>query len=90
MAGAKGVIVACAAGGTSRGTRNFPTGKSSRSLIVSALLVQAGLVAPSNVVHLAGGLNAYFKEGLPGEGEGEWEDRSGRTAPPPGWEEPAE
>ena len=77
---AAGVIVACAAGGTLRKTVNFPSGQASRSLFAAeALLTNAGLDA-QRVVHLRGGLAAWFADGYPGEGdEDAWEARKGRT-----------
>ena len=77
---AAGVIVACAAGGMLRKTINFPMGQASRSLFAAeALLTNAGLDA-QRVVHLRGGLAAWFADGLPGEGdEDAWEARKGRT-----------
>jgi hypothetical protein len=77
---AAGVIVCCAAGGTLRKTVNFPSGQASRSLFAAeALLTNAGLDA-QRVVHLRGGLAAWFADGYPGEGdEAAWEARKGRT-----------
>ncbi len=76
---AQGVIVACAAGGTLRPTTNFPAGQASRSLFAAELLLTRGGLDASRVVHLRGGLAAWFKDGLQGEGEGAWDARKGRA-----------
>lgn len=77
---ANGVILACAFGGTLRGTVNFPEGQSSRSLMAAARLLQAtGAQQATNVAHLRGGLTAWFDADLPGEGtSGEWDARMGK------------
>ena len=77
---AAGAIVACSAGGTLRKTQNFPAGQASRSLKAAYLLLtQAGLPA-ERVLHLQGGLSAWFSAGLDGEGDvGVWEARRGRV-----------
>ena len=77
---AAGVIVACAAGGTLRPTTNFPAGQASRSLFAAATLLGSGALPRDRVVHLQGGLSAWFKAGRPGEGAGEeWDVRKGRV-----------
>jgi rhodanese-related sulfurtransferase len=75
---ASGVIVACASGGTLRTTQNWPAGQASRSLFAVEALLKAGLER-GRVLHLRGGLAAWFADGLPGEGDGEWATRKGRT-----------
>jgi len=82
---AKGVIVACAEGGTLEPTYpSFPTGKTSRSLVAAYLLLEEGTVQSKRVVHLQGGLNAWFRADLPGDGEEEWtfDARTPSEAPP--------
>lgn len=76
---AAGVIVACAAGGTLRPTTNFPAGQASRSLFAAELLLTKAGLDPQRVVHLRGGLSAWFRDGLAGEGMGEWDARKGRA-----------
>ena len=78
---AAGVVVACAAGGTLRPTTNFPTGQASRSLLAAAALLSQGadVLPPSRVVHLQGGVAAWRKEGMPAEGEADWDARKGRV-----------
>ncbi|XWS50299.1 hypothetical protein CRYUN_Cryun12cG0076300 [Craigia yunnanensis] len=60
------IIVACTSGGTMKPSQNLPEGQQSRSLIAAYLLVLNGY---KNVFHLEGGLNTWFKEGLPSESE---------------------
>ncbi|KAK3271944.1 hypothetical protein CYMTET_19732 [Cymbomonas tetramitiformis] len=82
--GCKGIIVACAFGGTLVKSFHFPEGKESRSLRAAARIAKelntAGLSATekTRVLHLKGGLNQYFLQGGDGEGEGsEFEPRVG-------------
>ena len=79
--GAKGVIVACAAGGTLRGTTNFPDGQASRSLLAARELLRLEAVARGQlaVAHLQGGISAWVAAGGAGEGTGEWSARKGRV-----------
>jgi hypothetical protein len=77
---APGAIVACAAGGTLRPTTNFPAGQASRSLLAAQALLASGALPAARLVHLQGGLAAWFKAG--GEGEGDattWDARKGRV-----------
>ncbi|PKI76410.1 rhodanese-like domain-containing protein 14, chloroplastic [Punica granatum] len=60
------IIVACSAGGTMKPSQNLPEGQQSRSLIAAYFLVLNGY---TNVFHLEGGLNTWFKEGLPAVSE---------------------
>ncbi|XP_071929349.1 rhodanese-like domain-containing protein 14, chloroplastic isoform X1 [Coffea arabica] len=60
------IIVACSSGGTMKPSQSLPEGQQSRSLIAAYLLVLNGY---SNVYHLEGGLNTWFKEGLPAASE---------------------
>jgi len=68
---APGVIVACAAGGTLRKTTNFPSGQASRSLFAAEALISNAGLDPKQVVHLRGGLAAWFADGGAGEGGSE-------------------
>jgi hypothetical protein len=79
--GAKGVIVACAAGGTLRGTTNFPYGQASRSLMAARELLRLEAVARGQlaVAHLQGGISAWVSAGGAGDGTGEWTVRKGRV-----------
>lgn len=71
--GARGVILACAEGGTLEPTYpSFPNGKTSRSLVAAYLLLKDGVVPQKKVVHMEGGLNAWFRADLPGDGPAEW------------------
>jgi len=84
--GAKGVILACNSGGTIRPTTNFPQGQASRSLLAASIAMRNPELGSLPIKHLQGGLNTWFRAGLPGEGEaGEWEDTSGRTPYVPGF-----
>jgi rhodanese-related sulfurtransferase len=75
-----GVIVACASGGTLRKTVNFPAGQASRSLFAAEALLRLPGMEPQRVLHLRGGLAAWFADGMDGEGSEEaWEARKGRT-----------
>lgn len=58
------VIVACSFGGTTKPSQNFTEGKESRSLIAAYVLARAGY---SNVLHLDGGLQTWFREDFPVE-----------------------
>lgn len=84
---APGVVLACAAGGSLRKTTNFPSGQASRSLRAAYLLACAPAdgddhVPAGRVRHLAGGLSAWFSQGLPGEGDAQvWDARRGRVPP---------
>jgi hypothetical protein len=80
-AGAKGVILACAAGGTLRGTTNFPDGQASRSLMAARELLRLEDVSKGRlaVAHLQGGVSAWVAAGNAGEGTGEWSARKGRV-----------
>jgi len=79
--GAKGAILACAAGGTLRPTTNFPDGQASRSLMAARELLglEAGAKGTLPVAHLQGGISAWVAAGEPGEGSGEWSARKGRV-----------
>jgi len=72
--------------------RAVPNGQASRSLFAAeALLAKAGL-DPGRVVHLRGGLSAWFAAGNPGEGDEEaWNARKGRTPAVggPAWDQDA-
>ena len=80
-AGAKGIIIACASGGTLRGTTNFPDGQASRSLMAARELLRLEAVARGQlaVAHLQGGISAWVAAGGAGEGTGEWSARKGRV-----------
>mmetsp|Transcript_14193 Transcript_14193/g.40233 ORF Transcript_14193/g.40233 Transcript_14193/m.40233 type:complete len:310 (+) Transcript_14193:111-1040(+) len=68
--GAKGVVVCCAEGGNMTPTQNLTQGVAARSLVAAyRLLTETDI---TNVVHLKGGINAWFRAGLPGAGECEW------------------
>merc|ERR1719183_1618840 len=70
---AKGVILACAEGGSLEASfPSFKTGKMSRSLVAAYQLLEAGVAPAKTTVHLQGGLNAWFRADLPGEGPEEW------------------
>jgi rhodanese-related sulfurtransferase len=77
------VIVACGSGGTMTETDNFPIGQASRSLLAAAELMpflKDGGKGSVRIMHLRGGLNAWFRDG--GEGEGEkdaWDDTSSKV-----------
>jgi rhodanese-related sulfurtransferase len=74
------VILACEAGGTPFATPNFPTGKASRSLKACWKLIYSGALPAERVMHLSGGVLAWFKEGLPMEGENDYDtSKAGRT-----------
>ncbi|KAL4526902.1 hypothetical protein Ndes2526A_g01326 [Nannochloris sp. 'desiccata'] len=74
------VILACEAGGTPFATPNFPTGKASRSLKACWKLIYSGALPAERVMHLSGGVLAWFKEGLPMQGENEYDtSKAGRT-----------
>lgn len=76
----KVVILACEAGGTPFATPNFPTGKASRSLKACWKLIYSGALPAERVMHLSGGVLAWFKEGLPMQGENEYDtSKAGRT-----------
>eukprot|EP00270_Netrium_digitus_P014184 TRINITY_DN4784_c0_g1_i1.p1 TRINITY_DN4784_c0_g1~~TRINITY_DN4784_c0_g1_i1.p1 ORF type:complete len:273 (+),score=41.16 TRINITY_DN4784_c0_g1_i1:109-819(+) len=60
------IIVACSPGGTLKPSQNFPEGKESRSLIAAYALTLGGF---KSVLHIEGGLTAWFREGLPVEGD---------------------
>jgi len=73
MAKARGVIVACSEGGDMTPQfPSFPNGKTSRSLEAAYEMLESGVGKQPNFVHLEGGLNAWFRAGLPGEGE-QWQ-----------------
>lgn len=76
---AAGVILACASGGSLRPTANFPAGQASRSLTACRTLLQSRALPAERVVHLRGGLAAWFKGGREAGGEGDWSARKGRT-----------
>lgn len=57
------------AGGTMVPSANFPTGKSSRSLLACYEVLARGLADSSKVAHLDGGILAYYRADLPIEGE---------------------
>ena len=73
------VVVACASGGTMTETDNFPVGQASRSLLAAAELMSSGKFSKTKFFHMKGGLNAWFKAGLPGEGASDkgYDDKSG-------------
>jgi rhodanese-related sulfurtransferase len=74
------VILACEAGGTPFATPNFPTGKASRSLKACWKLLYSGAFNKERVMHLSGGVLAWYNAGLPMEGENEYDTtRAGRT-----------
>lgn len=62
------IIVACAMGGTLKSTPSLLEGKESRSLIAAYLLVVEGF---TKIAHLEGGVQAWFREGLPAVAETE-------------------
>ncbi|KAK3280979.1 hypothetical protein CYMTET_11209 [Cymbomonas tetramitiformis] len=69
----RGVIVTCSEGGSLDASYpSFPYGKSSRSLDALYRLLQNDIVTPKNAVHMAGGLNGWFRADLPGDGPEEW------------------
>lgn len=72
------VIVACEAGGGPFATSTFPTGKASRSLKAAWKLLHTGVLPPERVLHLDGGVLAWFQAGLPMEGTYDTA-RAGRT-----------
>lgn len=81
VAGAeKVVILACEAGGSPLATSTFPTGKASRSLKAAWKLLHTGVLPAERVVHLDGGVLAWYKAGLRMEGNLEYDpSKAGRT-----------
>ena len=77
-AGDKIVILACEAGGSSSATSTFPTGKASRSLKAAWKLLHNGTLPVERVLHLDGGVLAWYKAGLQMEGEYD-ASKAGRT-----------
>jgi len=74
------VILACEAGGTPFATPNFPTGKASRSLKACWKLMYSGVLPAERVMHLSGGVLGWYKEGLPMQGEKEYDtSKAGKT-----------
>lgn len=69
VAGGKGVITMCEAGGTLTPTPNFPVGKSSRSFQAAFKVMFEGLVPAAQVKHMEGGVYGWYKSGLPFDGE---------------------
>lgn len=77
--GAKGVVLCCASGGTLASSPNFPAGQASRSLFAAARLLDAGVDV--EMLHLAGGLNVFFRERGEDAGDGtaeKWDSTAGR------------
>ena len=67
----------------------FPAGQASRSLLAAADLIESGEFDSVKFLHLSGGLNAWFKDDLEGEGEGEsYSDKSGSVPFVPGYSVP--
>jgi rhodanese-related sulfurtransferase len=74
------VILTCEAGGTPFATPNFPTGKASRSLKACWKLIYSNTFPADRVMHLSGGVLAWYREGLPMDGESEYDTaKAGRT-----------
>ena len=78
-AGKRGVVFIDGEGGSLETSSVRPNGTVSRSLLAAAALLSQTPFAGA-VLHLEYGLNAWFAEGLPGEGSGEGWVPSGRTA----------
>jgi rhodanese-related sulfurtransferase len=65
------IILGCQSGGTMKPSPSLADGQQSRSLIAAYILALEGF---KNLVHLEGGLRAWFREDLPIEGTDTVED----------------
>jgi rhodanese-related sulfurtransferase len=65
----KAAIIACEAGGTTAASTSFPTGKPSRSLKAAWRILYNKTLPPERVLHLEGGVLAWYRAGLPMTGE---------------------
>lgn len=65
----KAAILACEAGGTLTPSVNFPQGKVSRSLKAAWKVLSTGSVPADRVMHLDGGVYAWYRSGMPMTGE---------------------
>ena len=70
---AAGVILACSEGGSLRPSLpSWPSGKESRSLFAAYRLLTDPFTKEIRIAVLDGGLNAWFRAGMGGQGEREW------------------
>lgn len=89
----KAVILACEAGGSITASTSFATGKASRSLKAAWRVLYTQILPADKVMHLEGGVVAWYQAGLPMVGEYNASNAyktpagvssSGAAPPPPG------